>query len=304
MRRPGVLAVVIAVVCALVAGCGPDLSGTKVRIAAGLNGGVYDKLAEALADAWAAQLDTERPQIQETHGSPDNVDRVRAGKADVAFVAADVAAADKSPGLAALARVHDDYLHVIVRADSSIKSFAQLRGRKVAIGSPDSGVEFLSKQLLKAAGLTGAIDRRNLGLPEALPALENRQIDAVIWSGGLPTPSITEKVHTVGLRLLDITDLADALRATSPVYRTATIPVTAYNLPSPVTTLVLPNFLVVPTSMRDDVAEALVRGLFDARDQLVKAAGAALSIDVHPAIETAPLPLHPGALRYFRSLKD
>ncbi|KFU79917.1 TAXI family TRAP transporter solute-binding subunit [Amycolatopsis lurida] len=303
MRRPGVLAVVIAVVCALVAGCGPDLSGTKVRIAAGLDGGVYDKLAEALADAWAAQLDTERPVIQETQGSPDNVGRVRAGKADVAFVAADVAA-DDTAGLAALARVHDDYLHVIVRADSSIRSFAQLRGHKVAIGSPDSGVEFLSKQLLKAAGLTGAIDRRNLGLPEALPALENRQIDAVIWSGGLPTPSITEKVHTVGLRLLDITDLADALRATSPVYRTATIPVTAYNLPSPVTTLVLPNFLVVPASMRDDVAEALVRGLFDARDQLVKAAGAALSIDVHPAIETSPLPLHPGALRYFRSLKD
>ncbi|MFK0251029.1 TAXI family TRAP transporter solute-binding subunit [Amycolatopsis azurea] len=303
MRRPGVLAVVIAVVCALVTGCGPDLSGTKVRIAAGLNGGVYDKLAEALADAWAAQLDTARPEILETHGSPDNIDRVRAGKADVAFVAADVAAA-KSAGLAALARVHDDYLHVIVRADSPVKSFAQLRGRKVAIGSPDSGVEFLSKQLLTASGLTGAIDRRNLGIDEALPALRDRQIDAVIWSGGVPTPSITEAVQTFGVRLLDITDLADALRASSPVYRTATIPVTAYNLSEPVTTLVLPNFLVVPTSMRDDVAEALVRGLFDARDQLVKAAGAALSIDVHPAIETSPLPLHPGALRYFRSLKD
>ncbi len=297
------LAVVIAVVCALVAGCGPDLSGTKVRIAAGLNGGVYDKLAEALADAWTAQLDTQRPEIQETHGSPDNIDRVRAGKADVAFVAADVAAA-KSTGLAALARVHDDYLHVIVRADSPVESFAQLRGRKVAIGSPDSGVEFLSKQLLTASGLTGAIDRRNLGIDEALPALRDRQIDAVIWSGGVPTPSITEAVQTFGVRLLDITDLADALRASSPVYRTATIPVTAYNLSEPVTTLVLPNFLVVPASMSDDVAEALVRGLFDARDQLVKAAGAALSIDVHPAIETSPLPLHPGALRYFRSLKN
>ncbi|RSN30828.1 C4-dicarboxylate ABC transporter substrate-binding protein [Amycolatopsis sp. WAC 01416] len=303
MRRPGVLAAVIAVVCALVAGCGPDLSGTRVRIAAGLNGGVYDKLAEALADAWAAQLDTERPEILETEGSPDNIGRIRAGKADVAFVAADVAT-ENTAGVAALARVHDDYLHVIVRADSSVKSFAQLRGRKVAIGSPDSGVEFLSKQLLKASGLTGAIDQRNLGINEALPALETGQIDAVIWSGGVPTPSITERVRTVGLRLLDITDLADALRATSPVYRTATIPVTAYNLSEPVTTLVLPNFLVVPASMSDDVAEALVRGLFDARDQLVKAAGAALSIDVHPAIETSPLPLHPGALRYFRALKD
>ncbi|MEV6912279.1 TAXI family TRAP transporter solute-binding subunit [Amycolatopsis sp. NPDC051071] len=303
MRRRGVLAAGLAVVCALVTGCGPDLSGTRVRIAAGLHGGVYNKLAQPLADAWAAQLGAERPEVQETQGSPDNIAKVRAGKADVAFVAADVAT-ENTAGLAALARVHDDYLHVIVRADSPITSFAQLRGRKVAIGSPDSGVEFLSKQLLKASGLTGAIDRRNLGLNEALPALENRQIDAVIWSGGLPTPSITEKVQTVGLRLLDITDLADVLRATSPVYRTATIPVTAYNLQAPVTTLVLPNFLVVSASMPDDLAEALVRGLFDARGELVKAAGAALSIDIHPAIETAPLPLHPGALRYFRSLKD
>ncbi|WP_143104863.1 TAXI family TRAP transporter solute-binding subunit [Amycolatopsis regifaucium] len=301
MRRPGVLAVVIAVACALVAGCGPDLSGTHVRIAAGLNGGVYDKLAEALADAWAAQLGAERPEIQETQGSPDNIGRVRAGKADVAFVAADVAT-EKTAGLAALARVHDDYLHVVVRADSTITSFAQLRGLKVAIGSPDSGVEFLSKQLLEVSGLTGAVDRRNLGLTEALPALENRQIDAVIWSGGLPTPSITERASKV--RLLDITDLADDLRARNPVYRTATIPVTAYHLQAPVTTLVLPNFLVVPASMPDDLAEALVRGLFDARGELVKAAGAALSIDVHPAIETSPLPLHPGALRYFRSLKN
>lgn len=303
MRRPGVLAAVLAVVCALVTGCGPDLSTTRVRIAAGLDGGVYDKLAEALADAWSSQLGAERPQIQETQGSPDNIARVRTGKADVAFVAADVAT-ENTEGLAALARVHDDYLHVIVRADSSITSFAQLRGHKVAIGSPDSGVEFLSKQLLKASGLTGAVDRRNLGLPDALPALKNRQVDAVIWSGGLPTPSITEMSHQIGLRLLDITDLADDLRATSPVYRTATIPVTAYNLSAPVTTLVLPNFLVVPASMPDDVAEALVRGVFDARGELVKAAGAALSIDVHPAIETSPLPLHPGALRYFRSIKD
>ncbi|WP_410663197.1 TAXI family TRAP transporter solute-binding subunit [Amycolatopsis sp. lyj-84] len=303
MRRRGVLAAGLAVVCVLATGCGPDLSRTRVRIAAGLNGGVYDKLAEPLADAWAAELDAERPEVQVTEGSPDNIARVRAGKADVAFVAADVAT-ENTAGLAALARVHDDYLHVVVRADSSIKSFAQLRGHKVAIGSPDSGVEFLSKQLLKASGLTGAIDRRNLGLNEALPALENRQIDAVIWSGGVPTPSITERAKTVDLRLLDITDLADALRATSPVYRTATIPATAYDLPGPVTTLVLPNFLVVPASMSDDVAEALVRGLFKARDELGKAAGAALSIDVHPAIETSPLPLHPGALRYFRSLKD
>lgn len=304
MRGPGVLAAVLAVVCALVTGCGPDLSGVRLRIAAGVNGGVYDQLAEPLATAWAAQLGMARPEVQVTQGSLDNIARVRSGKADVAFVAGDIAT-ENTAGLAALARVHDDYLHLIVRADSPITSVAQLRGRRVAIGSPDSGVEYLSKRLLEAAGLTApAVDTRPLGLPEALPALARGDIDAVIWSGGVPTPSITALSSTIGLRLLDITGLVSALRATSPVYRTATIPVTAYHLATPVTTLVLPNFLVVPASMPDDVAEALVQGLFDARPELVKATGVALSIDVHPAIETSVLPLHPGALRYFRDIKD
>jgi len=56
--------------------------------------------------------------------------------------------------------------------------------------------------------------------------------------------------------------------------------------------------------MPDDVAEALTRGLFDARQQLAQANQAALSIDVHPGIETQPIPLHPGALRYFRAEKS
>jgi TRAP-type uncharacterized transport system substrate-binding protein len=55
--------------------------------------------------------------------------------------------------------------------------------------------------------------------------------------------------------------------------------------------------------MNADVAEALVRGLFDARRQLAQTNRAALSIDVHPGIETQPLPLHPGALRYYRAEK-
>jgi TRAP-type uncharacterized transport system substrate-binding protein len=93
------------------------------------------------------------------------------------------------------------------------------------------------------------------------------------------------------------------MQATSEVYGTATIPASTYGQPRPVTTLVVPNFLVVRPSMADDVAEALTRGLFAARQQLALANRAALSIDVHPGIETQPLPLHPGALRYYRAEK-
>jgi TRAP transporter TAXI family solute receptor len=114
---------------------------------------------------------------------------------------------------------------------------------------------------------------------------------------------ITDHNGEGSLRLLDIAELMPKMQAISQVYGTATIPASTYNQPVPVTTLVVPNFLVVRREMSDDVAEALVRGLFDARPQLALANPAALSIDVHPGIETQPIPLHPGAVRYYRAQK-
>ena len=289
----------------VLASCSAGFGDLKLRIAAGNPGGVYDKLAQTLATAWAAGLDIDRPTVLQTQGSPDNLDRVLAGLADVAFVAADVAADryKSDPRLATLARIHDDYLHIVVRTDSDIRTVDQLRGRRIAIGSPSSGVEYIASRLLEVTGLTGSVTTSARGLDDSVNALLNGDIDAFFWSGGLPTPGLAKYNDKQSLRLLDIADVMPKMQEVNQVYGTASIPATTYNQPGPVTTLLVPNFLVVPKSMSDDVAEALVRGLFDARQQLATANPAALSIDVHPGIETQPIPLHPGALRYYRAKK-
>ncbi|MEU4251530.1 TAXI family TRAP transporter solute-binding subunit [Amycolatopsis sp. NPDC026612] len=303
-RRTRGLALAAALLLVLTA-CTTGFGGLTLRIAAGNSGGVYYKLAQTLATAWQTGLDIDRPQVLQTQGSPDNVAKVLAGQAEIAFVAADVAADQYKtrPGLAALARIHDDYLHVVVRADSPIRSVVQLTGHRIAIGTPASGVEYIASKVLKVAGLADSVTTTPLGLADSVAALLNGRVDAVFWSGGLPTPTLVDYNTKGSLRLLDIADLMPKMQAISPVYGTATIPASTYNQLLPVTTLVVPNFLVVPKSMRDDVAEALVRGLFDARSQLALANPAALSIDVHPGIETQPIPLHPGALRYYRAQK-
>ncbi|MFG1647916.1 TAXI family TRAP transporter solute-binding subunit [Amycolatopsis sp. NPDC049252] len=290
----------------LLTGCSSGFAGLRLRIAAGNSGGVYDKLAQTLATAWQSDLDIDRPLVLQTQGSPDNVDRVLAGTADVGFVAADVAADEykKNPRLATLARIHDDYLHIVVRTDSPIHTVDQLKGRRIAIGSPASGVEYIASKLLQAAGLTGSVSTTTRGLDDSVAALLRGDIDAFFWSGGLPTPSIARYNDQKSLRLLDIADLMPKMQEINQVYGTASIPASTYEQSGPVTTLLVPNFLVVPESMPEDVAEALVSGLFAARAQLAKANPAALSIDVHPGIETQPIPLHPGALRYYRSQKD
>lgn len=301
MRGLTMAAALLLVLSACTAGFGT----LQLRIAAGNTGGVYDKLAQTLATAWQGGLDIDRPQVLQTQGSPDNVAKVLGGQADVAFVAADVAADEykKDPRLSALARIHDDYLHIVVRTDSEIRTVAQLEGRKIAIGSPSSGVEYIAERLLQATGLDGKVTTSTRGLEDSINALLNGDVDAFFWSGGLPTPFLSRYNDAKSLRLLDIADVMPKMQALNQVYGIASIPASTYNQAGPVTTLVVPNFLVVPKSMGDDVAEALVRGLFDARGQLAAANPAALSIDVHPGIETQPIPLHPGALRYYRAQK-
>ncbi|MGK3207321.1 TAXI family TRAP transporter solute-binding subunit [Amycolatopsis sp. MEPSY49] len=303
-RRRQALAMAAVLVLVLSA-CSSGFGDLKLRIAAGNPGGVYDKLAQTLATAWAAGLDIERPAVLQTQGSPDNIDKVLAGAADVAFVAADVAADryKSDPRLTTLARIHDDYLHVVVRADSDIKTVGQLRGRRIATGAKSSGVEYIARRLLQATDLTGSVTTSSRGLDDSVKALLDGEIDAFFWSGGLPTPTLAAYNGTQSLRLLDIADVMPKMQEINQVYGTASIPASTYNQPGPVTTLLVPNFLIVPKSMNDDVAEALVRGLFDARQQLALANPAALSIDVHPGIETQPIPLHPGALRYYRDKK-
>jgi TRAP transporter TAXI family solute receptor len=303
-RRTRGLAIAAVLLLVLTA-CTTEFGELKLRIAAGNPGGVYYKLAQPLASAWQADLGIDRPEVLQTQGSPDNVLKVLAGQADVAFVAADVAADryQAHPDFATLARIHDDYLHIVVRADSDIRSVSQLSGHRIAIGSPQSGVEFIAKWLLVAVGLQDSVGTTPRGLDDSVAALLNHEVDAFFWSGGLPTPKLAEPDNRSRLRLLDLADVLPKLQALNQVYSTATIPASTYSQPLPVTTLVVPNFLVVPRSMPDNVAEALVTGLFAARRQLASANRAALSIDVHPGIETQPIPLHPGALRYYRAQK-
>jgi TRAP transporter TAXI family solute receptor len=89
-----------------------------------------------------------------------------------------------------------------------------------------------------------------------------------------------------------------------PVYGAATIPASSYRLAEgPITTIVVPNFLLATDAMPDNVAEALTRALFASQPRLITANPAARAIDLRSAIETSPIPLHPGATTYYRTEK-
>ncbi|MEU4741835.1 TAXI family TRAP transporter solute-binding subunit [Actinosynnema sp. NPDC023658] len=290
--------------------CGDDFDQVKLTMAAGSSGGVYHDLSTALADAWTRDPGIPHPQVATTAGSVDNLDRLRTNQAQVGFSAADAAEkkqqGDQGHKLYALARMHDDYLQLIVRNDLPVQRVADLKGLRVSVGAVDSGVRLIAERLLQVAEIAPETDLQvqYLGLQASADAMREDRLDAFFWSGGVPTGAVTALASTVKLRMLDLGDVLPKLRQLYPVYGSATLPASAYQLEGgPVVTLVVRNFLLVNDTMSDDVAEALVRGLFQAQPALVAASPVARSIEVRSAIETTPIELHPGAMRYYRDVK-
>jgi TRAP transporter TAXI family solute receptor len=291
----------------LLAGCGLRFAGLRLTITTGSSGAVYNQLGTALATSWAAQLGITAPTVLTSAGSGQNLDRLLLGSADVGFSAADAATARAATAegkhLRALVRMHDDYIQVVVPASSPITHLTELKGRRVSVGPADSGVQMVANRLLASAGLAGEddVERVRLSIDASADALARGEIDAFFWSGGIPTEQVTALAQRIPVRLVDLSDVVTAICRQYQEYDVARVPVSAYRLPDPVTTLLLPNFLLVTDRMDTAVAQALTQGVFSAQPALAAANRAARSIDIPSGIETVPIPLHPGALAYYRA---
>ncbi|WP_306356333.1 MULTISPECIES: TAXI family TRAP transporter solute-binding subunit [unclassified Nocardia] len=329
MRTVVTIAAVAAMSAALLTGCGgrqdtprADTGGeitcevnrdTRIGIATGNATGVYFALGNAYAEQISAATDgTVKATAAETGASVQNIQQLVAGTYQVAFSLADTAAdAVRGTGsfegaqpVRALSRIYTNYTQVIVRADANIGSVADLRGKRVSTGSPKSGTEVIAQRLLTAAGLDPDADvaAQRLDLTKTVDGMKDGSIDAMFWSGGLPTPGITDLFTTARdeVRFLDITDLLDEMRAVNPVYEQGVIPAAAYGLPADVETIVVPNLLLVRDDIDANLACVLTTVLFDRKTQLEQVNPAAKGIDRAVAAETAPVPLHRGAEQALR----
>ena len=323
IRRLPAAAVALAAVVSLVA-CGgqrePTGSGTaaggRLTIATGNTTGVYYQLGGALASVISQKVSGYRATASETGASVQNVQGLVAGNYDIAFSLGDTAAdavkgvnSFKAPqDVAALTRLYNNYTQVAVRTSAGITSIADLKGKRVSTGSPNSGTEVIARRLLEAAGLDPAKDvtAQRLGLPESVDAMKSGSIDALVWSGGLPTGGIADLTTSLGkdVKLLPIVDLLPKMQEKyGTVYTQAPIPAATYKQPADVATIVVPNVLLVRKDMKDDLAEQLTKVIYDNKDALIAVNVAAKGITLENAGQTDPVPLHPGAKKAIDGLK-
>ncbi|MQS14244.1 TAXI family TRAP transporter solute-binding subunit [Streptomyces kaniharaensis] len=299
----------------LSAGRSPGYPRGETRFATGVPRGVYDRYGQLLQTHVARSMPGVRLRLDNTQGSVDNLQRVAGGQDQFAIATADAVADYQGPGkdrLRAIARLYDDYLQLIVPASSPVNHTADLRGLRVDMGLPQSGVNLVTRRLLIAAGLDPEHDVKpsNLGIGEAADELRRGNLDAFFWSGGLPTSALTDLSDHLRIKVVPLGDLAEQLHKAegggTDAYRAATMPKGTYPNAEPrdaVATVAVPNLLIT----RDDVDPALVQGMtqavIDSRDQIGAQVHAAQLVDLRTAVYTDPLPLHEGAMRYYRSVK-
>ncbi|ROT32966.1 TAXI family TRAP transporter solute-binding subunit [Micromonospora sp. HM5-17] len=328
-RVSGMVAAVTAVGLGLtaVAGCGgrqdtasTDTGGeitcevtteTRISIATGNATGVYFALGNAYAEQVSnAPGSKVRVTAAETGASVQNIQQLVAGTYAVAFSLADTAAdavqgtgsfAGQKQPIQALARIHTNYTQVIVRKSAGITSVADMRGKRVSTGSPKSGTEVIAHRLLQAAGLDPEKDIRaqRLDLTKTVDGMKDGSIDALFWSGGLPTPGITDLLTTARdqVEFLDVTPLLAEMKKINPVYEEGSIPAATYGMPADVKTIVVPNLLLVKDDLDANLVCVLTKALFERKPQLEQANAAAKEISLEFAWRTDPVVLHRGAAK-------
>ncbi|MFJ9841358.1 TAXI family TRAP transporter solute-binding subunit [Kitasatospora sp. NPDC101155] len=298
-----------ALTAALTAGCsGNDGPVRSLRLATGPEGGPYNAFGRSFTEAVTVGRRLTLTPVSSA-ASVDNLQQLDDGTVDLALTTADVAedavlgrdTFARPLGLTAPARVYVNYLHLLAPADGPVRELADLAGRRVATGAVGSGLQVTAKRLLREAGL--GVRQQSLGLAESLAALRTGALDAVFWSGGVPTPAVSELARELPLRFVPLDAIAAALRERhGPVYAAVTLPTDAYGLRGPVGTLGVGNYLTARPGVPEDAVRRQLEILFDQWATLLRAVTAGARLEPRFAVSTGAVPLHPGAAAYYRSV--
>ncbi len=284
----------------------------QVTIATGNSTGVYYVMGGGIASVLEDKTEL-RASASETGASVQNIEQLVAGDYDIAFSLADTAADavagensfDEAQPVQALGRVHTNYTQVVARKDANIKSVEDFAGKTVSTGSPKSGTEVIANRMIEAAGIDrGDIKAQRLDIGKSVEGLKDGSIDALVWSGGLPTPALTDLYTSDAdkVEFVDIMPLLPKLKEISPVYEEDSIPADTYKTDGDVPTISVPNVLLVTEDFPEGNACAITKAIWENTDALTKVHPAAKEITPEDGQKTDPIPLAPGAKKALEEL--
>lgn len=303
----------VALLCVGLVGCGgqDDQKITNLSIGGAGTSGTFYILGAAYADLLTKQLGI-NTVCEVTAGSVENVTLMADGQVEMGVVQLDVTldalngtGAFTSPvPLKVLAPMYPNVIQIVTLKDSDINTFEDLRGKKVSVGSPGSGILSTNEIIFETLGMDieKDIQPQYLSFAETTEAFRNGAVDAVIVNTAAPAGFLTDLETTDEIKFVNLSDEEIAKFTESfPFYVDAVIPGGTYNsIKEDYKTFAVWVALMTTEDLPEDTAYDICKTLFEGYDSLqnVHAVASYMTPDNANAIQGVDY--HPGALKYLQ----
>lgn len=286
-----------------------------INVLTGGTSGIYYPLGVSLSQIYAKALPDAKTAVQATKASIENLNLLQSGRGEVGIslgdsfsdgYKGDVDAGFKAPlnKLRTITALYPNYIHFVAAADSGIKSFADIKGKRISVGAPKSGTQLNSKKILEAAGIKYEDFSKveYLSYAESVELMKNRQLDVTLLSSGAGVAALRDLATSQKVVFLTIPAEIIA-KIDDPAYQAGIIPANTYEgQAEDVSTIIVQNFLVTREGVSTDTVYKMTKSMFENLDEMVSAHAAAKAIKVENAIKSLPAPLHPGAAKYYKEI--
>ena len=304
----------LLIFCALLlVGCGGSGSNKFINIATGGTAGTYYPIGGAMAEILNKAIPGMNASAQSTGATVANINMLKEGSVDLAIVQNDITyyavngtemfKDKKVENLRGIAALYPETCQIVTLESTGIKSIADLKGKRVAVGAAGSGAEANARQILEAYGITyDDIDEQFLSFGEAASALKDGNVDAAFVTAGFPTAAVQDITSQNKVRLLPIeADKADALIAKYPFYTKTKIPAGTYaGFDEEVPGISAMAMLVATDKVDEKLGYDITKALFDNIEKLQAAHSAAKQITKESAKDGMSIELNAGAERYYK----
>ena len=283
-----------------------------INILTGGTSGVYYPMGVALSEIYAKGIEGSRTQVQATKASVENLNLLQQGKGELGFALGDSVkyawegnedAGFKAPltKLRAIAAIYPNYVQIAALKEAGVTTVADLKGKSLSVGAPKSGTELNARAILGGLGMSydDLAKVEYLPFAESVELMKNRQLEATLQSSGLGNAAIKDLASSQEITVVSVPK--EVVEKIGAPYIAAVIPAGTYEgQAADVETAAVGNFLITHSGVSDETAYQMTKLLFENLPQMVAAHAAAKRIDPAKALDGMPVPLHPGAERYYK----
>ncbi len=284
-----------------------------VNIGTGGTAGTYYPLGGAMAELISKAYPYINATAVSTGASVANINKLVEGEFQLVMVQNDVTfyayngtemfKDNAKPNLRGVGTLYGETIQIVTVTSSKVKSLNDLRGKRIAVGAAGSGTEVNCRQILEALGLSyNDVSPQYLNFAEAANGLRDGNVDVAVVTAGVPTAAIRDVASQKDVVILPVSNaLAAKLIAKYPFYTKFQIPKSTYpKQAGDVQTLAVKAMLLVDASADEQLVYDMTKAIFTGTERLAMAHAQGANIKKASAQDGMPIPLHPGATRFFK----